>query len=152
MSLFTDQLDSILIGNNVTKQHFLGTYPACEVPCTKNQVYSFITNTQRCDDFGQHWCGWFVRNNKLTFFDSFGRSPYDASFPHYYTDIARRFDVVVYSIVPIQAVKSKTCGLFCIHFIYVLSLGLTLNDFISDYYYDLLVNDEVVYDFVRSIL
>ena len=151
MSLTTTELNTVLFGNNVTSRYFIGTFPACEIPFSKKHIYCFITNTDEHDKSADHWNSWFIRNKKLIFFDSFGRDPRDSSFPHYYKDMIRKFGVIEYTTIPIQRLTSATCGLFCIHFIYVMSLGLDIVNFCSDYYFDTNLNDCVVLDFISSI-
>ena len=150
--LTTNQLNKILKDNNVTNRYFLGTFPACNYPISRNNVYSFITNTDEHNRSGEHWNSWFVRGNKIIFFDSFGRTPYDQAFPQHYRELVTKFNEVEYSRTQIQGFNTSTCGLFCVHCIYVLSLGLDLNSFINDYYNDFKRNDIVVYDIVNSIL
>ena len=150
--LTTKQLNKILKDNNVTNRYFLGTLPACNYPKSKNDVYSFITNTDEHNQPGEHWNAWFVGDGKVIFFDSFGRTPYDQALSKHYRDFIKKFNEVEYSRTQIQGFNTSTCGLFCVHCIYVLSLGLDLNDFISDYYNDFKKNDKVVYDIVNSIL
>lgn len=151
-ALTTRELDAILKNNDVTKTFFLGTYPACRFPTSKKRVYSFITNTDVHDKSGTHWTAWFIRDNKITFMDSFGRHLNDPQFPHYYIDIISEFNKVEYNKTQLQGYSTSTCGYYCIHFIYVLSLGLGIRDFISDYYNDYNVNDSIVLKFVDSIL
>ena len=151
-SLTTKQLNKILKDNNVTNRYFLGTLPACNYPISKNAIYSFITNTDEHNRPGEHWNSWFVRDNKIIFFDSFGRSPHDQAFPRHYRDLIKKFNEVEYSRTQIQGLNGTTCGLFCVHCIYILSLGLDLNSFINDYYTDFKRNDIVVNDIVNSIL
>ena len=150
--LTTNQLNKILIDNNVTNRYFLGTFPACNYPISKKAIYSFITNTDEHDQSGDHWNSWYVHDKKVIFFDSFGRAPYDQAFPQHYRELIKKFNEVVYSRTQIQGFNASTCGLFCVHCIYVLSLGLDLTSFINDYYNDFKKNDKVVYEIVNSIL
>ena len=150
--LTTNRLNKILKVNNVTSRYFLGTFPACNYPISKKDVYSFITNTDEHNQPGEHWNSWFVRGSKIIFFDSFGRPPHHQAFPQHYRDLIKNFNTVEYSLTQIQGLDAATCGLYCVHCIYVLSLGLDLNNFINDYYNDFKRNDKVVYDIVNSIL
>ena len=150
--LTTNQLNKILKDNNVTNRYFIGTFPACNYPISKNGVYSFITNTDEHNRPGEHWNAWIVRGNKIIFFDSFGRPPHDQAFPQHYRELVTKFNEVEYSRTQIQGFNASTCGLFCVHCIYVLSLGLDLTSFINDYYTDFKRNDIVVNDIVKSIL
>ena len=145
-------MNRILQHNDVTKTFFLGTYPACYYPLSKNNIYSFITNTDDHANPGQHWNSWFIRDDKISFFDSFGRSPDDPAFPSHYQDLTGNFKNIEYSRTQIQGWNDTTCGMFCVHFIYVLSLGLDFQNFISDYSTNFEINEKIVYDFIDSIV
>ena len=145
-------VDLILKKNSVTKRLYTGTFPACIFPDTARNSYSFITNTQEHNEPGDHWVGWFIRDGKVTFMDTFGRAPDDETFPNYFSDFIEKFDNVEFSRVQIQSISSRLCGYFCIQFVYVTSLGLEIDSFINEYITDTLVNDILVYDFVHSIM
>ena len=121
-------------------------------PATNRASYSFISNTQEHNAPGDHWVGWFIRDGKVTFMDTFGRAPDDETFPNYFTDFIEKFDNVEFSRVQIQSMSSRLCGYFCVQFVYIMSLGLDIDSFINEYTTDTLVNDILVYDFVHSIL
>ena len=152
MALSTKELDEILTNNNVTKNTFIGTYPSCMSPSTKKKIYSFITNTDDHFSSGTHWNAWFVNNNELTFFDTFGRSYNNTDFPKFYEKIVNTFENVKYSTVELQSKDSWTCGYFCINFIYSHSLGIDFKDFLNDFSKNLEFNDYIVLKFVNSIL
>lgn len=147
-NLSTKELNEILMGNSVTRKTFLGTFPACMVPVTKRKRYAFITNSQEHNKPGEHWNAWFVNEKTITFFDSFSRKPTDLSFPHHYQEIIKKFDNIKYVDVRVQSDTSQRCGLFCIHWIYVMSLGLKYDSFLSDYTENLEKND---YDVLRIV-
>ena len=131
--LTTKDLNKILYENSVTKRFFVGTYPSCELPKTKKTFYSFITNTQNHDEFGEHWNAWIVDGKRLIFFDSFGRDSKDPTLPQHYRDFTRQFKRVKYVKTRVQGWYSKACGFFCVHFIYMLSLGLDIKIFLREY-------------------
>ena len=145
-------VDLILKNNSVTKHLYTGTFPACISPGTNRASYSFISNTQEHNEPGDHWVGWFIRDGKVTFMDTFGRAPDDETFPNYFSDFIEKFDNVEFSRVQIQSISSRLCGFFCIQFVYIMSLGLEIDSFINEYTTDTLVNDILVYDFVHSIM
>ena len=149
-ALSTLELDKILKSNSGTKSTFLGTFPSCVYPDTTRTRYSFISNTDNHNAPGVHWIGWFVNNSTVTFFDSFARSPFSDTFPEQYIDFMDRFKSVIFSNLPVQAHGTVSCGYFCIHFIYMLSLGLNIDDFLDEYY-DCNDTDIVTFNFVKSI-
>lgn len=150
-ALTTRNLNKVLKNNSVTKRFFIGTYPACILPSNSRKCYSFITNTHLHDEPGEHWNAWFVHDNRLSFFDSFGRDPRDISFPSFYRDIILRFSYVSFTEYKIQDINSITCGHFCIHFIYVLSLKLNFEFFLDDYSDDFKNNDNIVLNILNSL-
>jgi len=137
--------------SNVTNSMYLGTFPSCIKPRTSRKKYSFISNTDEHDGPGQHWCSWLADGKRILFFDSFGRDPWDPSFPTHFQNIADEYDYVEYTQTRVQDWNSKTCGYFCIHFIYILSLGLDYGCFLNEYSNNCQENDNVVLDFYNSI-
>lgn len=152
MALSTIDIDGILRGSNVSKDCFLGAYPACMYPMTRKSRYSFITNTDDHMSGGVHWNAWFVDGDVLSFFDSFGRSHEHPDFPGYYKHLAERFKETKHSIKQIQSFGSWTCGHFCVNYIYTLCLGLDYMDFLDNYSENLTMNDIFVLDFINSII
>ena len=150
-ALTTTQLNKILMENPVTKKRFIGTFPGCLIPSTKEKRYTFITNTHLHHESGEHWNAWVVHGNKVLFFDSFGRNPRDPLFPKIYIDILNRFESFKYTNTQVQSFMSSTCGYYCIHFIYVLSLGLDFKFFLKEYTNDFLKNDNAVINFVNML-
>ena len=142
--LNTWELDMMLHGNAVTQRTFLGTYPACMNPKTKRTFYTFITNSEEHDKAGEHWNAWVVSGSTVTFFDSFSRDPRHKHFPRHYTEFIKKFDKVNFVSKRVQSTKSTYCGLFCMHFIYIMSLGLDVNCFLEDYSSNYDKNDDAV--------
>ena len=152
MSLSTDELDLILSKNSVTKKFYVGTFPSCIFPSTRKRRYAFITNTDNHHESGTHWNAWFISDNQLTFFDSFGRSYGHPDFPETYGNFARRFNKISHSVLQIQSKDSWMCGYFCVKFLYLQCLGLNLKQFLEEFSTNLIVNDYNVLDFVDSII
>ena len=150
-ALTTENINRILKENAITKRYYLGTFPGCVLPSSKIKHYSFITNTELHHESGEHWNAWVIKGDKVIFFDSFGRDPRDPSFPELYRNILTKFKVFKFSKTQIQNITSFTCGYFCIHFIYILSLGLDLEFFLHEYTNDFIKNDNVVTNFVNML-
>ena len=145
-ALTTQTLNKILLKNPVTKKNFIGTFPGCISPSKDAKQYSFITNTDLHHQSGEHWNAWIVKD-EIVFFDSFG----DISFPDNYKNIVEQFSSLEYSKDQIKSFSSVTCGYFCIHFIYVLSLGLDLEFFLNEYSNNFMKNNKLAVDFVNSL-
>ena len=149
--LTTIQLNNVLMNNPVTKKYYIGTFPGCVIPAVKSKKYSFITNTDLHDQQGEHWNAWMVQGQKVLFFDSFGRDPSDSTFPEIYKELLNGFKILNYTKTRVQNFTSSTCGYYCIHFIYLLSLGLDFEFFLNEYTDDFMKNDIAVIDFVNSL-
>ena len=113
-------------------------------PQTKRTFYTFISNSEEHDKAGEHWNAWVVSGSTVTFFDSFSRDPRHKHFPRHYTEFIKKFDKVNFVSKRVQSTKSTYCGLFCMHFIYIMSLGLDVNSFLEDYSSNYDKNDDAV--------
>ena len=152
--LRTENLNNILQSNTTTKESYLGAFPACVFPKTSKKNYSFISNTSdHLDIKGEHWAGWFINDANVSFFDSYGRSPYDETLPYNFKTFVNNFRTVSFSNRRIQGWTSVACGYFTIHFIYAFCFGMTFENIFNDYSRsDFKRNDSIVYDIVNSII
>ena len=67
--LRTEDLNNILHTNSVTRESYLGTFPACVFPRTDKKMYSFISNTaDHLDVKGEHWVGWYINKDQVYHF------------------------------------------------------------------------------------
>ena len=149
--LTTIQLNEILMKNSVTKKHYIGAFPGCVIITVKSKKYSFITNTDLHNQRGEHWNASMVQGEKVLFFDSFGRDPRDSTFPEIYRELLNRFEIFKYTKTQVQDFTSSTCGYYCVHFLYVLSLGLDFEFFLNEYTDDFTMNDIAVINFVNNL-
>ena len=147
-ALTTHILDDILHRSTVTKNSYVGTFPACMIPKSNKAKYSFITNSESHEKPGEHWNAWVVNGNRAIFFDSFGRPPLNVS--KEYRHFLDKFDIH-WVTSRVQAFGSPACGYYCIHFIYLLSLGFEVKDFLDEYSNDYLKNDKTVYNIVNTL-
>ena len=153
MALNTIQIDAILKQNVYTRKYYYGTMPSCRaINLPKRQKFAFITNVDNHSAGGTHWTAWFSIAGHVYFFDSFGRSPLDPSFPHVYRDILLNFKSFSYSSSQIQSKRSFTCGYFCIYFVLNFSLGLDMKEMVSDYTENTQENDIIVLRIIKSII
>lgn len=150
--LSTDHLNSVLKSNPTSKRFFIGTFPSCLIVRTRKKEFGFITNTENHESGGLHWNGWFVRNNVIYFFDSYGRPPTDAVFPHEYRDILLKYRQFKYFKYRIQSFNTHTCGYYCIHFILYFSMGLNFENLRNCYTGDVEKNDIIAVKTVNIII
>ena len=141
----TDTLNRVLFTNENTRDYFIGTFPACaRAPLrSRKKTYGFITNTEKHDESGNHWCGWWVEDGRAVFFDSFGRPPTHHTLPNDFAYLMKRFKSCSYVDRAVQLPGTTSCGHFCAEFIYQMSYGASVKDFLSQYK-NININDEIV--------
>ena len=118
---------------------FNGVYSRDNLPKTiKNGAY--VINLDKYEDVGTHWVVLYVKNNGITYFNSFGVE-------HVSKEIKRFIchkDIKT-NIFRIQADNSILCGYFCIRFIDFMFAGKSLIDFTNLFSpYDFKKNDEII--------
>ena len=105
---------------------FSGVYSRDNLPKTiKSGAY--VINLDK--DVGTHWIAFYVKNNEITYSDSFGVE-------HVPKEIKKFIELksIKTNIFRIQADKSIMCGYFCIGFIDFMLAGKSLIDFTSLFY------------------
>ena len=102
---------------------FNGVYSRDNLPKIKDGVY--VINLDAYSDIGTHWVALYVRNNNITYFDSFGVE----HIPKEIKTFINRSLSITKNIFRIQAYDSIMCGYFCIGFIDFMLSGKTLIEF-----------------------
>ena len=101
---------------------FNGVYSRDHLPKEKDGAY--LINPDEYSDTGTHWVALYMRNNDVTYFDSFGVE-------HIQNEI-RKFisnKNIKTNIFRIKAFDSIMCGYFCIAFIDFMLAGKILTEF-----------------------
>ena len=129
------------------------------IPNLIDRPIAFISNILRRNDARiGHWVVFLISQYPkkcIFFYDSFGLSPelYSKDF-FYFLDKHKAYELQCFNRV-LQAPTSLFCGLYCCHFIYLLSwYGLNTTVFILNNYFssNLSSNDKKVYDFYHKRL
>ena len=64
-------LTNFEIQNYCQNEHgFNGVYSRDNLPRIRDRAY--VINLEQCSDIGTHWIAFYVENNHVTYFDSFG--------------------------------------------------------------------------------
>ena len=92
------------------------------LPKVKDAVY--VINLDEYSNIGTHWVALYVKNNDITYFDSFGVE----HIPKEIKIFIKNKNIKT-NIFRIQAYDSIMCGYFCIEFIDFMLAGKTLTDF-----------------------
>ena len=86
--------------------------------------HMYVIKLDEHEDVGTHWIALYVKNNEITYFDSF-------SVEHVPKEIFIGHKNIKTKIFRIQAHYSIMCGYFCIEFIDFMFAGRSLIDFTS---------------------
>ena len=108
---------------NQNEPRFNGVYSRDNLPKIKDGAY--VINRDEYSDIGTHWVAFYVHNNDVTYFDSFGKD-------HIPKEIKAFIDCylsITTKLFKIQIYDSIMCGYFCIGFIDFMLAGKTLTEF-----------------------
>ena len=122
---------------------FNGVYSRDNLRKTKNGAY--IVNLDEYLDSGTHWIALYVKENEITYFDSFGVE-------HVPKEIKKFIGHknIETNIFRIQADNSIMCGYFFIGFIDFILAGKSLIDFTGLFSpYDFKKNDDIILSYFK---
>ena len=105
------------------ESRFNGVYSRDNLP-NKIKDGAYVINLDEYSDIGTHWIALYVKNNDITYFDSFGVE----HIPKEIIKFIGRKNVIV-NIFRIQAYDSIMCGCFSIGFINFMFKGKTLTEY-----------------------
>ena len=104
------------------ESRFNGVY--CRDNLSKIRDGAYIRNLDEYSDIGTHWVALWVKNDNVTYFDSFGVE----HIPKEIIKFIKNRNIKT-KIFRIQAYDSIMCGYFCIGFIDFLFNGKSLTDY-----------------------
>ena len=110
------------------ESRFNGVYSRDSLP-NKIKDGAYVINLDEYSDIGTHWITLHVKNNDITYFDSFGIEHISKEIIKF---IGRKN--VIANIFRIQAYDSIMCGYFCIGFIDFMFKEKTLTEFTDLFY------------------
>ena len=106
----------------------------------RNQFY--IINLDDLIGNGTHWTAFYVDDDKIEYFDSYGLKPIEI--------ISQNYDYI-YNSGQFQSYKSKACGYYCLLFIYFRSHGYNFYEIIKQFSLtDLDYNQNVIKNFFNN--
>ena len=105
------------------ESRFNGVYSRDSLP-NKIKDEAYIINLDEYFEIGTHWIALYVKNNNITYFDSFGVE-------HVPKEIIKfiKNKNIKTNIFRIQAYDSIMCGYFCIGFIDFMFKGKSLTEY-----------------------
>ena len=110
---------------------FNGTFSIDNIPVFNDDVFSIIINLSKQNEIGTHFIAVYVLENKIIYFDSFGNQLNNSSLKRY---LKKYKKPIILSKIQIQNLLSSHCGFFCIAFILCIENGITLDDFLENFY------------------
>ena len=113
---------------------FRGVYSIDNLP--KNlpigQAHALVCNLSPVAHPGTHWVAIHISAfGDVTYFDSFGKPP---TIPEINLFINYHARTVTYNKIPVQGSMSRTCGLYCVHFIIKRCEGFSLSSILSSFH------------------
>ena len=105
------------------ESRFNGVYSRDNLP-HKIKDGAYVINLDEHSDIGTHWVALYVKNNDITYFDSFGVE----HIPKEITKFIENKNIKT-NIFGIQAYDSIMCRYFCIAFIDFMFKGKTLTEY-----------------------
>ena len=146
-ALSTNNIDNVL-GQYAL---FKGTYPCDLVPISLNiKPQAFVVNTENSRSPGEHWVGLIIKQTNCWYFDSLGNELQNQEVLH----SLRKIGVKKYFFnhKQIQSVNSSSCGYFCIAFVLSFILGISYEDFLSEFSENVDQNDRICLRLIRKYL
>ena len=107
---------------------------------------AYVINLDDYSNIGIHWIALYVKNNDITYFDSFGVE-------HIPKEIKKfvKNKIIIANIFRIQAYDSIMCGYFCIGFINFMLADKKLTDYTNLFSpYDFKKNDNIILNYFMS--
>ena len=107
---------------------------------------AYIINIDEYSDIGTHWIALYVKNNDITYFDSFGVE----HIPKEIIKFIKNKNIKT-NIFRIQAYDSIMCGYFCIGFINFILKGKSLIGYTNLFSpFDFKKNDDIIMSFFKD--
>ena len=107
---------------------------------------AYLINLDEYSDIGTHWIALYVKNNDITYFDSFGVEHIPKEIIKFITN-----KNIKTNIFRIQAYDSIMCGYFCIGFIDFMFKGKTLTEYTNLFSpNDFKRNDDTILNYFMS--
>lgn len=134
-------------------QDFIGAFPCDRVPRGLKKDFSMVLNTDNHNKDGQHWVCVHVNSDSWIFYDTFGRSPTDISFPKDFRRVLKRLGKgkrLTYNPNLVQELDSNCCGYYCLYFLDRIALKQPKRAIFNVFGNSLERNDKFVYKYYKK--
>ena len=109
-------------------KEFIGVFPRDKLPKIKSYPVSIIINTDMSKGSGEHWVAIHINSKKFgIYFDSYGFPPLAKEMIKFLDEYCK--NGWLFNQTMIQGVTSINCGQFCVLFLFLRSIGVSLHQF-----------------------
>ena len=127
------------------ESRFNGVYSRDNLP-NKIKDGAYVINLDEYSDIGTHWIALYVKNNDITYFDSFGVEHIPMGIKEFIKNKS-----IKTNIFRIQAYDSMMCGYFCIGFINFMLEGKSLTEYKNLFSSNNVIeNDDIILSYFMS--
>ena len=144
------QISKIIYSDKYSKKIFLGVLARDELPQKVKWPCSFILNTDKSTEPGQHWLAInYSSHGKCEFFDSLGFGPDFYDLTKFLTNTSNSYE---YNKNSIQSIFSEYCGYYCVLFLLIRSRNYSFRKFLMFFDKNTLFNDKLIEKLIKFFL
>ena len=144
------QLFNVLRGDDATRRHAIGVFPADRLPVVEKYPCAFIVNSDESDQPGTHWLAvYLTRDGGAEFVDSYGLSP-ETYGERFYAFLRKHGSRLIHNEVRLQSFNTTVCGQHCLFYLLHCCRDISMRAITSTFTDDYLVNDVLVQDFIEE--
>ena len=128
----------------------VGVYAVDRLPMVWTRSTAIIANTDEHDRPGRHWVAFYIdEHGRGTYFDSYGTPPHADR--RFFLRLRQNSTAYQWNTRMLKGMFSQTCGQYCCVFLYYLSHGYSLKQFLQFFANDFNRNDELIVRLFRKI-
>lgn len=131
----TLEIEKYLSQLHSNKLQNIGVFASDRLPTRITPSTAIVANTVPHTEGGEHWVAFYwdhenVTANRVEFFDSFGRPPYQPDYQQFMRRNSRcRF---IHNKYRLQSYNTLVCGYYCLTYLYCrVQYNMNLNEFVS---------------------
>lgn len=126
-----------------------GVFPADRIPSRWSRPTAIVANTDDHTKPGTHWVAIYVDNNgQGIFFDSYGLPPL---VNQHRNRLRRNTTSYEWNTKPLQSIKSRVCGEYCVMFLDYMCRGYNLAAFCKLFSANKVKNDNIVRRYYKNL-
>ena len=145
------------LGKRILGSNFLGCFASDVPPKTNKKNFSVIfnlseVNSKSKDDSNEHFIAIVFNNEKIMYFDSFGRKCSNKNILKF-IKIRKGNRTLFENTEQVQSCSSYFCGYYCISFLIACKLKIKLNTFLEMFdKNNLIKNDKIVVNYIQNFI